>query len=59
MNQNVLAAIIIAVGLVVAVSIYMYYSPFQQCVRAYEATASSELEYTQAPGYAQKMCTPD
>lgn len=59
MNQNVLAAIIVAVGLIVAVSIYVYFSPFQQCVRAYESTAALDMPPEDVTPYAQKMCTPE
>ena len=37
MHSNVKVAIIIAVGLVIAVLAYQYFSPFSQCVRALEA----------------------
>ncbi len=43
MNDNVkIAAAILAAGLVVAVGIYVYFSPYNTCVRAYTSTGTTE-----------------
>jgi hypothetical protein len=41
MHHNIKAAIIIAVGLVIAVLAYQYFSPYSRCVRGEEAKGGS------------------
>lgn len=43
------AAIIIATGLIVTMAIYIYFSPYQSCVRSMKAEYPSDtIGYTQA-----------
>ena len=55
MSDGVKIAIIVAVGLILAVCLYIYFSPFQTCVRA--TLASSNPDTIGAdPNYAKMMC---
>lgn len=47
MKSSVKVAIIIMLGLALAVGIYVYFSPYQSCVRAYSNTQGAS-DYGQA-----------
>lgn len=44
MSSNVKAALILAVGIVIAAIIYAYFTPYQQCVRAEEANGNDQAK---------------
>ena len=43
MNNPVKAALIVAVAIVLAVILYIFFSPYQTCVRNYKGTLVAEL----------------
>lgn len=55
MNNTIKAAVIIAVGLIVAACIQAYFSPYQSCVRGIRAMAKPDAPAAK-PGYAEAYC---
>lgn len=41
MNSNIIAALIIAAGMILSVWLWQYYSPYQTCVRQYPNSPSA------------------
>lgn len=50
MNNSVKIALIIAAAIIVGVSIFVYFSPYQSCVRGMRAGAPTK------PGVAEVYC---
>ena len=58
MSDGLKIALIVAVGLIAAVAIYVYFSAFQTCVRARAASSEeSGTDPADAVRYAQHVCS--
>jgi hypothetical protein len=53
MKNSVKVAIIIVLGLALAVGIYVYFSPYQSCVRAYSGTVGAS---TRGQAWVAQKC---
>ena len=47
MKNIVLAALVLGMCIIIAVSIYVYFSPYQTCVRAAMKDGTTDLHFTQ------------